>query len=72
MSTPPTTTVTLPWVGPLRLSRPQLVFVGGVAALSVLGLLEWPVALVLGAGHVLAADRSDPAVRQAGEALETV
>ncbi|GLZ55288.1 hypothetical protein [Actinomycetospora sp. NBRC 106378] len=72
MSTPPTTTVTLPWVGSLRLSRPQLVFVGGVAALSVLGLLEWPVALVLGAGHVLAADRSDPAVRQAGEALETV
>lgn len=65
MSTPPTTTVTLPWVGPLRLSRPQLVFVGGVAALSVLGLIEWPVALVLGAGHVLTADRSEPAVQPA-------
>ncbi|WP_018335434.1 hypothetical protein [Actinomycetospora chiangmaiensis] len=70
MTAPPTTTVTLPWVGPLRLSRPQLVFVGGVAVLGALGVLEWPIALVLGAGHVLAADRSDPSVREAGRALE--
>ena len=69
---PPVTTITLPWLGTIRVSRPELVFVGGVAALGVLGFLEWPVALVLGAGHVLAADRGRPDVREAGEAMEEV
>ena len=69
---PPVTTITLPWLGTIRMSRPELAFVGGVAALGVLGFLEWPVALVLGAGHILASDRSRADVRETGEAMEEV
>ncbi|GAA4833981.1 hypothetical protein GCM10023201_22720 [Actinomycetospora corticicola] len=71
-ATTPTTRIDVPWLGRLELSRGQLAFVGGVAALGVLGFIDWPIALVLGAGHLLAADRSDPTVRGAGEALEEV
>jgi hypothetical protein len=70
--TTPTTRIDVPWLGRIELSRGQLAFVGGVAALGVLGFIEWPIALVLGAGHVLAADRTDPTVHGAGEALEEV
>ena len=72
---PPRTTAAitrlpLPGLGAVELSRPELVFVGGVAALGVLGLLDWPIALVLGAGHLLAADRSNRAARELGQAME--
>lgn len=62
--------VTLPWLGTIEMSRPELVYVGGVAALGVLGFLDWPLALVLGAGHLLAADRSSRRARELGEAME--
>ncbi|NMO91414.1 hypothetical protein [Actinomycetospora sp. TBRC 11914] len=69
---PPTTRVPVPGLGSIELSRPDLVFVGGIAALGVLGLLEWPIALVMGAGHLLAADRSNRGARRLGEAMEEV
>ena len=50
--------------------RDQLVFVGGVGLLAVVGLIEWPVAAVVGAGHLLAAKRNNRALREFGEALE--
>lgn len=66
----PITRLTLPGLGTLELSRPELVFVGGVALMGVLGLLDWPIAVVLGAGHLLAADRSNRAARALGQAME--
>ena len=66
----PTTRISVPGLGTIELSRPELVYVGGVAALGALGLLDWPIALVIGAGHLLAADRSNRAARELGGALE--
>jgi hypothetical protein len=65
-----TTRVTLPGLGAIEMSRPELVFVGGIAALGVFGFLDWPIALVLGVGHLLAADRSSRAARELGSAME--
>lgn len=62
---PPAVTIPLPGLGTVELSRPELVYVSGIAALTVFGLLEWPVALVIGAGHVLAADRGSHAAAAA-------
>jgi hypothetical protein len=62
---PPAVSIPLPGLGTVELSRPELVYVGGIAALTVFGLLEWPVALVIGAGHVLAADRGSHAAAAA-------
>ena len=66
----PTTRLPVPGLGTIELSRPELVYVGGIVALGALGLLEWPIALVIGAGHLLAADRSNRAARELGDALE--
>jgi hypothetical protein len=61
----------LPIVGELHLPAPEEVaFVGGVAALGIVGLLEWPIAVLLGVGHLLAAGRRNKVVRAFGEALE--
>jgi hypothetical protein len=59
----------VPFLGTIELSRPELAYVGGIAALAALGLLEWPIALVIAGGHVLAADRSSRTVRDLGEAM---
>jgi hypothetical protein len=66
----PTTHITVPGLGTIEMSRPELVFVGGIAALGVFGFLDWPIALVLGVGHLLAADRSSRAARELGSAME--
>jgi hypothetical protein len=61
----------LPVVGELNLPAPeQVVFIGGLAVLAVVGLLEWPVAALLGLGHGLATNRHNKTVRAFGEALE--
>jgi hypothetical protein len=48
----------------------ELTFLGGLAALAALGLLEWPIALLLGAGHELATSKHHSLLRNFGEALE--
>jgi hypothetical protein len=48
----------------------SLAFIGGLAALGALGLLEWPVAAVLGLGHVLAHQRHLQLLQSFGKALE--
>ena len=68
-SGPETVSIPVPLVGTLRLSRPELAYVGGIVGLSVLGLLEWPIALVIAGGHVLAADRSSRTVHELGMAM---
>jgi hypothetical protein len=63
----------LPLVGRIPLpSTEELVYLGGVAALVAVGLVEWPVALVLGIGHELAANKHRTMLRGFGEALELV
>jgi hypothetical protein len=66
-----TVNLRLPIVGELRLpSSDALVFIGGVGVLAVVGLLEWPVAVLLGVGHALATSQSGKVVHAFGEALE--
>ena len=61
----------LPVLGELNLPAPeQLVFIGGVAVVAVIGLLEWPVAALLVVGHVVATSSHRSMVRALGEALE--
>ena len=65
------TEVWLPLVGTVKLPAPEeLAFLGGVGVLAVVGAIEWPVAVVLGAGHALATNRRNKVVREFGEALE--
>ncbi len=61
----------LPCVGAVTLpSTDQLAFLGGVATLAAVGIIEWPVAALLGVGHLLAASRGNRVLRDFGEALE--
>lgn len=65
--------VELPLLGSLRLPEPQrLTYYAVIGALGVLGILDWPVALVLAGGHALASDQHNRAGQQFGEALEDV
>jgi hypothetical protein len=63
--------VGMPVLGEVRLpSREDAVFLGGIAALAAFGILEWPVAVVLGVGHELAMNRHSQLLRSFGAALE--
>lgn len=55
-----------------RLETPpveHLAFYAGVGLLAAADLIEWPVALVLMAGHVLTELTKRPGLEQVGEAL---
>jgi hypothetical protein len=63
--------VDLPGVGKVRIPRPeQLAYFGVLTALAVAEIVEWPVALLLGAGHLLAQNEHNRVARELGEALE--
>lgn len=62
-------TVRVPAVGTFAPSTPQMIYIGGIAGMAALGLLEWPIGLALAGGHLLIADRSSPAARDLGEAM---
>jgi hypothetical protein len=63
--------IRIPMLGELQLPpREEVAFLGGVAALAVVGVLEWPVAVLLGVGHELATNRHNKLLRAFGEALE--
>lgn len=50
----------LPVVGRVPLPRPdQLAFYGALAALVAVEMIEWPVALAIGAGHALVNSRTE-------------
>jgi hypothetical protein len=67
------TEVTVPFLGTVKLpAADELAFLGGVGVLAVVGAIEWPVAVVLGAGHALAANHRNKVLREFGEALERV
>lgn len=63
--------VTLPDdLGTVRLPEPErLAYYAGVAALAAFGILDWPVAVVLGIGHLLAEDHHHKLLCEFGEAL---
>ncbi|MDQ2728696.1 MAG: hypothetical protein M3Y91_12740 [Actinomycetota bacterium] len=65
------TALHLPWVGDVSLPpADHLAWYAGVAALTAVELLDWPVALVLAVGKALADNRSHRTLRSLGEALE--
>ena len=63
--------VDVPVIGTLTLPPPQqLAYVGGIVALAALDVIDWPVGLVLVAGHVLATRSRNKIVQDFGDALE--
>lgn len=51
-------------------STAELGYLGGIAALAAFGLIEWPLAVVLGAGHLLTHQKQNRTLRGFGEALD--
>jgi hypothetical protein len=63
--------VSLPVVGRVSLPRPeQLAFYGGLAALAAVQIIDWPVAVAITTGHVLASQHHNRVLEELGEALE--
>jgi hypothetical protein len=68
-----TFTVTLPIVGRVRIPRPdQLAYYGALAGLAALEIIDWPIAVAIGAGHVLASQHHSKVMEELGEALGDV
>ena len=66
-----TIVVTLPVVGRVRIPRPEeLVYYGALAGLAAMEIIDWPIALVIGAGHALASNHHSKVAQELGEALE--
>ncbi|GAA4693952.1 hypothetical protein GCM10023215_34370 [Pseudonocardia yuanmonensis] len=58
-------------LGTVRLpALDALAWLGGLATLAAVGILEWPVAAAIGAGHLLSRQRHLRLLRTFGEALE--
>jgi hypothetical protein len=65
------TRIDVPVLGTVDLPPPdELAFLAGIGVLAVVGVIEWPVAVVLGVGHALAGWRRNKLIREFGEALE--
>lgn len=65
--------ISLPLVGNVLLPPPDhLAWYLGVGALSVLEMIDWPVAAVLVVGRLLADNRRNKMLAEFGEALETL
>ena len=63
--------INLPVVGQVQVPRPdQLAYFGGLAALAAFELIDWPVALVIAAGHFLASNHHNKVLEELGEAIE--
>ncbi|OBH11631.1 hypothetical protein A9X04_18715 [Mycobacterium sp. E3247] len=63
--------VNLPVLGQMEIPRPeQLAYFGGLAALAALELIDWPVAVVIAAGHLLASNHHNKLLEELGEAME--
>ncbi|MBF6300301.1 hypothetical protein IU459_22555 [Nocardia amamiensis] len=63
--------VDLPVVGRVRIPRPEhLAYYGALGALAAAEIIEWPVAVVLAAGHWLVENEHNRVAQEIGEALE--
>jgi hypothetical protein len=65
--------VNLPVLGQVTVPRPeQLAYYGGLAALAAFEIIDWPVAIAVAAGHMLANNHHNQLLEEFGEALEDV
>ena len=65
------TALHLPWLGDVSLPPiDHLAWYAGVATLTAIELIDWPVAVLLAVGKALADNRSHRTLRSLGEALE--
>lgn len=63
--------VNLPLLGQVDIPRPEeLAYYGGLAALAAFELIDWPVALVIAAGHIMASNHHNRLLEELGEAME--
>jgi len=63
--------IPLPGLGKIDIGPPdQLAYLAGIAALAALEIIEWPLACLIAAGHVLADQRRSATLHSFGEALE--
>lgn len=63
--------VNLPMLGQVEIPRPeQLAYYGGLALLAVFELIDWPVAAVIAAGHLMANNHHNRLLEELGEAME--
>jgi hypothetical protein len=68
-----TFSINLPVIGNFEIPRPeQLAYYGGLAALAAFELIDWPVAIVIAAGHILASNHHNRLLEEIGEAMEEV
>jgi xanthosine utilization system XapX-like protein len=63
--------VNLPVVGRVRIPRPeQVAYFGALGVLAAVEIIDWPIALVIAAGHVLVNNEHNRVAQEIGEALE--
>ncbi|WBB55807.1 hypothetical protein [Verrucosispora sp. WMMD573] len=64
--------VNVPWLGEVAVPPPdKLTYYAGIGVLTVLQVIEWPLALVITAGHLLADQHLSGLAKGLGEALES-
>ncbi|WP_410810600.1 hypothetical protein [Micromonospora sp. 067-2] len=64
--------VEVPMLGEVAVPPPdKLVYYAGIGVLAALQVIEWPMALVIAAGHVLADQHLSGLVRGFGDALQS-
>ena len=66
-----TFTLNLPFVGKVRIPRPeQMAYYAGIGLLAATEVIDWPVALIVIAGHMMASNHRYRLIEEFGEALE--
>jgi len=54
-----------------RPTRSSVAWYGTMGALAAAGVLEWPLAAVIGVSHLIATNSKSPGVEEAADALES-
>ena len=63
------------WDSDVKLNLPPLdkfAFYVGLGGAAAFGVIEWPIAVITGVGHLLSEDRHNRTLRTLGEALDAV
>jgi hypothetical protein len=63
--------VTVPLLGEVTLPPDKVAYYAGIGVLAALQVIEWPLALVITAGHLLADQHLSGLAQGVGEALES-
>lgn len=63
--------VNMPLFGRVEVPSPQqLAYYGGLALLATFEIIDWPVAIAVAAGHLMASNHHNQILEELGEALE--